>query len=137
MAVFTRNAVCLLSPARFGATTETALDRLLAPGVWVGVSPSKVGPLRDDAVRLFGLADHLGPGSAAALESRAVVLDTLPGAAPPNSGDTDAVAILGGRVNASIVYCSGWDRYAWLLPDATLVPFPPALQIGLEYGLAS
>ena len=33
MAVFVRNTVCLLSPARFGATTETALDKLLAPGM--------------------------------------------------------------------------------------------------------
>jgi ABC-type molybdate transport system substrate-binding protein len=106
------------------------------PGVRVGVSPPKVGPLGDDAVRLFGLADHLRPASAAALQSCAVVLDAPPGAPPPKSGDTDAEAILGGRVDASIVYCSGWDRYARLLPDATHVPFPPAFQIGPEYGLA-
>ena len=59
-----------------------------------------------------------------------------PGAAPPKSGDTDADAILDGRVDASIVYCSGRDRYARLLPGATLVQFPPELQIGPEYGLA-
>ena len=87
-------------------------------------------------MRLFGLADHLRPGSAAALQSHAVVLDTPPGAAPPKSGDSDADAILDGRVDASIVYCSGRDRYARLLPDATLVQFPPELQIGPEYGLA-
>ena len=136
MAVFVRNTICMLSPAKFGATTETALDKLLAPGVRVGVSPPKVDPLGDYTVRLFEMVDHLRPGSAAALQSRAVVLDTPPGAAPPKSGDTDADAILGGRVDASIVYCSGRDRYARLLPDATLVQFPPELQIGPEYGLA-
>ena len=41
MAVFARNTVCLLSPAAFGATTETALDRLLAPGVRVEVLAAK------------------------------------------------------------------------------------------------
>ncbi len=136
MAVFARNAVCLLSPAKFGATTETALDTLLAPRVRVGMSPPKVDPLGDYTVRLFELADRVRPGSAAALQSRAVVLDTPPGAPAPKSGDTDADAILDGRVDASIVYCSGRDRYARLLPDATLVQFPATLQIGPEYGLA-
>jgi len=123
MAVFVRNTVCLLSPARFGAITETALDKLLAPGVRVGMSLPKVDPLGDYTVRLFGLIDRLRPGSAAALQSRAVVLDTP----PPRSGDADADAILDGRVDASIVYCSGRDRYARLLPDATLAQFPPDL----------
>jgi molybdate transport system substrate-binding protein len=43
---------------------------------------------------------------------------------------------LDGRVDASIVYCSGRERYARLLPDASLVQFPPGLQIGPQYGLA-
>lgn len=135
MAVFVRNTVCLLSPAKFGATTETAMDKLLAPGVRVGMSPPKVDPLGDYTVRLFGLMDQLRPGSATALQARAVIMDTPPGASPPKSGDTDADAILDGRVDASIVYCSGRDLYARLLPDATLVQFPPDLQIGPEYGL--
>jgi hypothetical protein len=54
------------------------------------------------------------------------------GAQPPKSGDTDADAILDGRVDASIVYCSARNRYARLLPDATLVQLPPELQIGPE-----
>ena len=136
MAVFARNSLCLLSPAKFGATTETMLDKLLAPGVRIGVSPPKIDPLGDYTVRLFGLMDGLRPGSAAASQARAVVLDAPPSATPPKSGDTDADAILDGRVDASIVYCSGRDRYARLLPGATLVQFPPNLQVGPEYGLA-
>lgn len=69
------------------------------------------------------MIDHLRPGSAAALQSRAVVLDTPPGAPPPKSADADA--ILGGRVDASVAYRSGRDRYARLLPDAMLMQFPP------------
>lgn len=134
MAVFVRNTVCLLSPAKFGATTATVLDKLLAPGVRVGISPPKIDPLGDYTERLIGLVDHLRPGSGATMQSRAVILDTPPGVPPPRSGDADA--ILGGRVDASIVYCSGRDRYARLLPDATLVQFPPELQTGPEYGLA-
>lgn len=78
MAMFARNTVCLLAPAAFGATTENALDRLLAPGVRVGVSPAKVDPLGDYTVRLFEVAERLRPGSGAALQARAVVLDTPP-----------------------------------------------------------
>jgi molybdate transport system substrate-binding protein len=136
MAVFTRNTVCLLSPKAFAATTENALDKMLAQGVKIGVSPPKVDPLGDYTERLFDVAETLRAGSAAALRARAVVLDNPPGSPPPKSGDTDTDAILDGRVDAAIVYCSGRDRYARLLPDATLVSFPPRLQVGPEYALA-
>jgi molybdate transport system substrate-binding protein len=136
MAVFTRNTVCLLSPNGFAATTESALDKMLAQGVRIGVSPPKVDPLGDYTERLFDLAETLLTGSAAALRARAVVLDNPPGSPPLKSGDTDTDAILDGRVDAAIVYCSGRDRYARLLPDATLVSFPPRLQVGPEYALA-
>jgi molybdate transport system substrate-binding protein len=136
MAVFVRNTVCLLSPAKFGATTATVLDKLLAPGVHVGMSPPKVDPLGDYTERLFGVMDRLRPGGGAAMQSRSVILDTPPGAPPPKSGDADTDAILDGRVDAAIVYCSSRDRYTRLLPDATVIEFPPELQVGPEYGLA-
>lgn len=137
MAVFVRNTLCLLSPQTFGATPATVLDKLLASDAKVGMSPPKSDPLGDYTVRLFGLADHLRAGSAATLQSHAVVLGSRPAGQPAGkTGDADADAILEGRIDASIVYCSGRGRYAKLLPDATLVPFPPELQIGPEYGLA-
>ena len=136
MAVFARNTVCLLSPAAFGATTDTMLDKMLAPGVHIGVSPAKVDPLGDYTVRLFELAERLRPGSTSALQARAVVIDVPPGSPPPKSGDPDVDSILDHRIDAGIVYCSGRDRYAHLLPDAMLIAFPPALQVGPEYGLA-
>lgn len=136
MTVFVRNTICVLSPAKFGATTETVLDKLLAPGVRIGVSPPKVDPLGDYTVRLFEMIGRMRQGSAAALQARAVVLDNPPGSPPLKSGDTDADAVLDGRVDASIVYCSGRGRYARSLPDATLVQLPPGLRVGPEYGLA-
>jgi molybdate transport system substrate-binding protein len=136
MALFVRNTVCLLSPAQFGATTQTALDKLLDPGVHVGISPPKIDPLGDYTEQLFRLIDQLRPGSGAAIQSRAFILDTPPGVPPPRSGDTDVDAILDKRVDAAIVYSSARDRYAWLLPDATVVQLPSELQIGPEYALA-
>jgi molybdate transport system substrate-binding protein len=136
MAVFTRNTVCLLSPKGFAATTDNVLDKMLTEGVRIGVSPPKVDPLGDYTERLFDVAETLRTGSAAALRTRAVILDNPPGSTPPKSGDTDTDAIVDGRVDAAIVYCSGRDRYARLLPDATVVSFPPRLQVGPEYALA-
>ena len=121
---------------KFDATTDTLIDKLLAPGIRIGVSPPKVDPLGDYTVKLFELMDRVRPGSAATMQARAVVLDTPPGAPPPRTGDTDTTAILDGRVDASIVYCSGRDRYSRLLPDATLVQLPADLRVGPEYGLA-
>jgi ABC-type molybdate transport system substrate-binding protein len=120
----------------FGATPDNALEKMLAQGVRFGVSPPKVDPLGDYTERLFDAGETLRTGSAAALRTRAVVLDNPPDSPPPKSGDTDTDAILGGRVDAAIVYCSGRDHYARLLPDATLVSFPPRLQVGPEYALA-
>jgi molybdate transport system substrate-binding protein len=136
MTVFVRNTVCLLSPAKFGATPATMLDKLLAPGVRVGMSPPKIDPLGDYTERLFGMIDRLPPGSAAAIQARSVILDTPPGSPPPKSGDADTDAILDGRVDAAIIYCSSRDRYARLLPDAAVIEFPPELQVGPEYGMA-
>lgn len=136
VAMFARNTLCLLAPVSFGATPETMLDKLLLPGIRIGVSPAKADPLGDYTERLFDVADRLRPGSATTLRSRAVVLDTPPGSPPPRSGDADTDAILSQRVDAAIVYCSGRARYARTLPNARLTAFPPPLQVGPAYGLA-
>src|SRR5580704_4771124 len=136
MAVFARNTVCLLSPAKFGATTVTMMDKLLAPGARVGIWPPKVDPLGDYTMQLFDMMDAVRPGSGAAMRARAVIMDTPPGAPQPRTGDSDADAILDGRIDAGIVYCSGRARYTKLLPDATLLQFPSELRVGPEYGLA-
>ena len=66
-----RSTVCLLSPAAFAATTDSALDQLFAPDVsW---SAAEIDPLGGFTVRLFG-ADRLRPGGGAILQARAVVL---------------------------------------------------------------
>jgi ABC-type molybdate transport system substrate-binding protein len=136
MALFVRNTVCLLSPAKFGATTQSALDKLVDPRVHIGISPPKIDPLGDYTERLFQRIDQLRPGNGAAIQARTVILDTPPGTPPPRSGDADVDAILDGRVDVAIVYCSSRDRYARLLPDAAIVQLPSELQVGPEYALA-
>jgi molybdate transport system substrate-binding protein len=136
MAVFARNALCLLAPARPGLNSDTVLDHLLAPGIRIGISPARIDPLGDYTQQLFDLADRVQPGRRARLEAATIIIDNPPGAPPPRSGDNDVDAIRDGRIDVAIVYCSGRARYAQLMPDAAMVPFPPLLQVGPEYGLA-
>jgi hypothetical protein len=51
-------------------------------------------------------------------------------------GDTDADAIIDNRVDPSIAYSSGKQRYARLLPDAMVLLFPSDQRVGPEYALA-
>jgi molybdate transport system substrate-binding protein len=136
MAMFARNTLCVIAPARLGLATDGVLDHLLGPNMKIGVSPPRIDPLGDYTVKLFAAADALRPGSGATLTARAVVIDSPPGTPPPRSGDNDIDAIQDGRIDTGIVYCSGSMRYQRLMPDARTIPFPAQLQVGPEYGLA-
>jgi len=137
MTLFAQNTLCLLVPARAGQVdSQGALDALLKDGVKVGVSPPKIDPLGDYTVTLFQVAGRLKAGADASLQARAVVLDNPPGAPEPRSGDYYLDALNDRKVDLAIVYCSGRDRYAKLTKEVAVVPFPPALQVGPEYGLA-
>lgn len=136
MAMFARNALCAIAPARLGWTEDTLLDRLLDPALRFGISPARIDPLGDYTEIVFRKAEALRPGAEASLRYRALVLDTPPGAPPPRSGDSTTDAFQDGRIGAAIVYCSGRSRYARLLPDAAMVRLPATLETGPEYGLA-
>lgn len=137
MAMFARNELCLLAPSgRAPAAPAGVLDALLADGVKVGVSPARIDPLGDYTVQFFDIAEKARPGSGQALRGRAVVLDNPPGAPPSPSGDYYLDALRDGRIGLAIVYCSGKGRYARLDPSLVMMPFPPELVTGPQYGLA-
>jgi molybdate transport system substrate-binding protein len=69
------------------------------------------------------------------LMARSTVIDAPPGSPPPRSGDAYVDALQNGRIDLAIVYSSGRERYARLLPDAELIPFPPRWEVGPEYAL--
>ena len=128
MAMFAQNALCLLAPGRAAPVT--------ADGARVGVSPAKIDPLGDYTVELFKVADGIEPGAGATLQARAVVLDNPPGTPPSRSGDYTLDALVDGRIEVALVYCSGRERCRRLKPETTLVAFPAELQVGPQYGLA-
>jgi len=137
MIMFAQNALCLLAPPRAGKVdSNTALDALLKEGGRIAVSTPRIDPLGDYTANLFVQADRIKPGATARLQSRALILDNPPGSPPARSGDYFLDALTDGRADLAIVYCSSRGRYATLAPDATLVPFPEALRMGPQNGLA-
>jgi ABC-type molybdate transport system substrate-binding protein len=137
MAIFARNELCVLVPQKHGpVTSEHTLDALLKDGVRIGVSPASIDPLGDYTVRLFEIVDKLRPGSGETLRKRAVVIDNSSGSPPPRTGDSSLDALVDGRIDLAIVYCSAKARYARLDPSLALVPFPSSLAVGPQYGLA-
>ena len=141
MAQFAKNTLCLLSTGRVGTVTpETVLDVMLRDGVKIGVYPTN-DPLGAYSVKLFDLADTVRPNSSAALKSRAVLVDSFPARPPEVSGNAEVDALIDGRLDVILVYCSGASRYEAAktkAPDAgvALTHLPPALNVGPEYGLA-
>lgn len=69
------------------------------------------------------------------LMARSTVIDAPPGNPPPRSGDAYVDALQNSRIDLAIVYCSGRERYARLLPDAELIPFPP--RVGGRAGICA
>lgn len=141
MAMFAKNTICLLSTGRVGAVTpETVLDILLRDGVKIGVYPTN-DPLGAYSVKLFDLVGTIKPGSSAVLKSHAVLIDSFPGRPPAVSGNVEVDALIDGRLDVILAYCSGAARYEAAkkkAPDAgvTLTHLPPELNVGPEYGLA-
>jgi hypothetical protein len=77
IAVSAHNTVCTCQVWR----THTVLNKLLAPGVLIGMLPPKVDPLGDYTVRLFEMIDHLRPEACHAATARS-------GAGPPRNLET-------------------------------------------------
>jgi molybdate transport system substrate-binding protein len=135
MAMFARNSICALARQELGLTEATIVDKLLDTGIRIGISTPKVDPLGDYTVEVYHRISEEHPG-AADLMARSTVIEVPPGGPRPGAGDAFADALQERRVDLEILYCSGRDRFARLLPTAAMIPFPPGLQVGPEYAFA-
>jgi molybdate transport system substrate-binding protein len=136
MAMFARNSICALAPESLGLTEATIVDKLLDPATRIGISTPKVDPLGDYTVEVYHRVSREDASAADDLTARSTVIEVPPGGPRPGTGDAFADALQDRRVDLEIVYCSGRDRFARLLPTARMTPFPPGLQVGPEYALA-
>jgi ABC-type molybdate transport system substrate-binding protein len=136
MAMFARNSICALAPESLGLTEATIVHKLLDTATRIGISTPKVDPLGDYTVEIYRRISQEHPGAADDLMARSTVIGAPSGGPQPRSGDPFGDALHERRVDLEILYCSGRDRFARLLPTATMTPFPPGLQVGPEYALA-
>jgi molybdate transport system substrate-binding protein len=135
MAMFARNSICALAPEELGLAEATIVDKLLDRATRIGISTPQVDPLGDYTVEVYRRISQEHAGAADYLMARSTVIE-VPGGPRPGAGDAFADALQEKRVDLEILYCSGRDRFARLLPTATMTPFPPGLQVGPEYALA-
>ncbi len=134
--VFARNALCALTRADVGLTTENLLDRMLDPGVKLGTSTPRADPSGDYAWQLFARSESLRPGARAALEAKALQLTGGPNSPPPPK-DRNVYGDLVARRQADVflTYCTNAVLAKRDFPELASVSLPAALSVEADYGL--
>ena len=135
--MFTRNALCAFATPKTGLTTANFVDRLLDPAVKLGTSTPKADPAGDYTWLMFHKIDALHPGAYATLDAKAQQIVGGPtNNAPVDGKDPAAAALLAGKIDVMIGYCSGTKRVQSQIANAQVVAIPKEVAAGPEYGLA-
>lgn len=135
-AVLVRNHLCALTTERVHTTPEQLLNTLLDPAVRIGTSTPGADPSGDYAWAMFRQADALWPGAGIQLQRKAQKLTgdaSLP--APPPGCGTYAWVMASGQADVFITYRTNAVIAQRELPSLRIVALPPALQVGVAYGL--
>lgn len=137
VAMFTRNTLCGVAVPKIGLTTANFLDRLLDPSVKLGTSTPKADPAGDYTWAMFRSADTLRPGSYEILNKKAQQIVGGPTTNAPVEGKDPAVAALvAGKVDVVIGYCTSAKLRLEQMPELQVVTVPSEIVTGPEYGLA-
>lgn len=137
---FARNALCVLAAPSFALQGATLVERLLDPAVRVGTSTPQADPSGDYALALFDRIEASGaggPGSAAALRSKALRLTgDADCARPPLDGNVYGAIVAAGWADVFITYGTNAAIACRERPELQLFVIPPAINVTAEYGLA-
>lgn len=137
--LFTRNTLCAFTRPDVKVDSGSLIDRLLDPGVKVGTSTPVSDPAGDYTWLMFRRVDGIRSGAYETLDRKALQLfgGANPAPAPPVPPSRNATAFhLSTRtVDIYIQYCSGRAAFVRDSPELVVVPVPPALDVGAEYGM--
>jgi molybdate transport system substrate-binding protein len=134
--LFARNQLCALVKPGFAVTSETLLDKMLDPGVKVGISTPRADPSGDYAFEMFRRAEAIKAGAQAQLEKKAVqLMGGASSTSPPPGRVVYSWHIEEGRADMFLAYCTGTREAQKQNPDQQIVALPRALAVGADYGL--
>ncbi len=135
--MFTRNALCAFAAPKVGLTSANFIDRLVDPAVKLGTSTPKADPAGDYTWLMFHKIDATRPGAFATLDRKAQQIVGGPtNNAPVDGKDPAAAALIAGRIDIMIGYCSGTKRMQSQVAEVQAVAIPKEIAAGPEYGLA-
>jgi len=135
--LFTRNELCAFAAPKVGLTQANFMDRLLDATVKLGTSTPKADPAGDYTWAMFHKIDAAHEGAFTTLDQKAQQIVGGPtNNAPVDGKDPAAAALIAGRIDVMIGYCSGAKRMQSQVPDVQMVPVPKNIAAGPEYGLA-
>ncbi|MBK8065709.1 MAG: substrate-binding domain-containing protein, partial [Betaproteobacteria bacterium] len=105
--LFARNRLCALAAPGFRLESATLLERMLEPGVKLGISTPKADPSGDYAWALFARAERVQAGAQAVLENKALKLtggaDSPP---PPKDRSQYGQLVAEGKADLFLTYCT-------------------------------
>jgi ABC-type molybdate transport system substrate-binding protein len=134
--LFARNRLCALALPRARVTTGNLLERLLDPGVKLGISTPKADPSGDYAWALFERAEKVRPGAFAALSGKALKLTGGPDSPPPPKDRSQYGALVAeGSADVFLTYCTNALAARKENPALEVVQIPENLAVGADYGL--
>jgi ABC-type molybdate transport system substrate-binding protein len=134
--LFARNRLCALASPRARVTTASLLERMLDPGVKLGISTPKADPSGDYAWALFERAEKVRPGAFAALSGKALKLTGGPGSPPPPKDRNQYGALVAdGAADVFLTYCTNALAARRENPALEVVQIPENLAVGADYGL--
>lgn len=134
--MFARNQLCAIAQDGVDVTSETLLDRMLAPELRVGTSTPKADPSGDYAFALFGKADAIKAGAKATLEAKALKLTGGPDTAKaPEGRNQYGWEMSEKKADIFLTYCTNAVLAKKDTPSLKIIEVPSSLAVGADYGL--
>jgi molybdate transport system substrate-binding protein len=134
---FARNKLCALGTARFEATPQTLVDRLLDPTVRVGTSTPKADPAGDYAFAMFERIEKNGKaGANKLLSEKALQLTGGPNSPPPPKDRNVYGALMAAdAADVFITYCTNVVIAMREEPALRRIEIPDAVNVSASYGV--
>jgi molybdenum ABC transporter molybdate-binding protein len=134
--LFARNRLCALVRPGLEVQSSTLLDRMLDPQTKLGTSTPKADPSGDYAWAMFGKAEAIKAGAAAALGKKARQLTGGATSPPlPAGRSVYGALVASGEADIFLTYCTNARVAVSENPSQRVVAVPEALAVSADYGL--